>query len=235
VATLARSRKSASERQEDVIRAAIEEFACNGYHGGSTQRIADEAGISQAYVLRLFGTKKALFIAALERNCRDMIQIWDDTLGSPFKARITGTQRTVEERFGVLGESWIAFHEEDATLRMLLQALAAASDEEIRRRLSRELEDIHTWLRKRTDASFDEAQAFWGQLMMLMVGVAIGAHVTPHAAQWARSAIAIPGQSPTGEPVAATPEDSPPRAGMPAVPERASAAEAMKMSGYPSS
>ena len=46
---------------------AIDEFAKRGFHGTPTQDIADKAGISHAYLFRLFPTKTELFIAAVER------------------------------------------------------------------------------------------------------------------------------------------------------------------------
>lgn len=41
---------------------AAREFANRGLHGASIEAIAHEAGITQAYMFRMFGTKKALFL-----------------------------------------------------------------------------------------------------------------------------------------------------------------------------
>ncbi|MGW9629666.1 TetR/AcrR family transcriptional regulator [Agromyces sp. NPDC055520] len=54
-------------RQQLVLDAAMRVFARGGYFGATTSQIADAAGISQGYVLHLFGTKEALFLAVLER------------------------------------------------------------------------------------------------------------------------------------------------------------------------
>ena len=62
-ATEPRVRKSAEERREEILDVAIEHFAIGGLHGTSTEAIAHEAGISQPYLFRLFGTKKELFLA----------------------------------------------------------------------------------------------------------------------------------------------------------------------------
>jgi AcrR family transcriptional regulator len=67
VATQATERKSAEVRREEILEAAVKEFAYGGLHGTSTERIAQRAGISQPYLFRLFGTKKELFIAANQR------------------------------------------------------------------------------------------------------------------------------------------------------------------------
>ena len=51
-------RQSAEERREEILEAALVEFADRGLHGTSTEDIARRVGISQPYVFRLFGTKK---------------------------------------------------------------------------------------------------------------------------------------------------------------------------------
>src|SRR5436853_7902420 len=62
------ARKTAGERREAILEAALTEFADRGYVGASTDSIARAAGISQPYLFRLFGTKKELFLAT-ERLC----------------------------------------------------------------------------------------------------------------------------------------------------------------------
>ena len=50
---------SGPERRSQVLGIAAAELADHGLHGASTEAIAREAGITQAYVFRMFGTKKA--------------------------------------------------------------------------------------------------------------------------------------------------------------------------------
>jgi AcrR family transcriptional regulator len=64
------TRQTAAERREAVLEAASAEFALRGLHGASTDAIARRAGISQPYLFRLFGSKKELFIAVVDR-CYD--------------------------------------------------------------------------------------------------------------------------------------------------------------------
>lgn len=64
---------SADERREDVVRAAITEFAHGGYEGTSTAAIAARVGVSQPYLFRLFRDKRAIFLAAA-RRCTDEIR-----------------------------------------------------------------------------------------------------------------------------------------------------------------
>src|SRR5438094_67049 len=65
-----RQRMPAAERRELVLEAAVAEFAVHGLAGTSTEDVARRAGISQPYLFRLFPTKKALFLALVERCFR---------------------------------------------------------------------------------------------------------------------------------------------------------------------
>src|SRR5215216_1954166 len=59
-------RRSATERRREIIEIAISHFAQHGYNGTSTDQVAREAGISQPYLFRLFGTKRELFLGCHE-------------------------------------------------------------------------------------------------------------------------------------------------------------------------
>lgn len=68
VATSPRKLQTAEDRREDVMDSAMREFARRGYYGTPTTDIAKGAGISQAYLFRLFPTKEELFVACVERT-----------------------------------------------------------------------------------------------------------------------------------------------------------------------
>ena len=57
---------TAEERRAQLVDAAVEEFAQAGLAGASTEAIARRAGISHAYLFRLFPTKRALFAATVD-------------------------------------------------------------------------------------------------------------------------------------------------------------------------
>ena len=59
---------SAAERREELIAAAVHEFAHGGLHGTPVERIARRVGVAQPYVFSLFHSKRELFLAALERS-----------------------------------------------------------------------------------------------------------------------------------------------------------------------
>jgi AcrR family transcriptional regulator len=55
-------RMSMEQRRAQLLDAATRAFARGGYHGTSTDSVAREAGVSQPYVCRIFGTKLELFL-----------------------------------------------------------------------------------------------------------------------------------------------------------------------------
>ena len=69
--TAATERLTAPERREQILEAAVQVFAERGYEGASTDVIAQHAGISQPYLFRLFGTKRDLIIATVQRCFAD--------------------------------------------------------------------------------------------------------------------------------------------------------------------
>lgn len=183
-------RQKASERRESVLQAAINEFATYGYHGGSTERIASEVGISQPYVQRLFGTKKALFIAALERVCDDIVAAWQLELDRLKKAR--GPLATPEEQLQALGGTYYRFVHGVVELRLVLQGSAAAEDPEIRASLKAGMERMFSWIRQSTGASYAAVQTFWAQGMMLTIAASIRAIDDVERSEWARAVLMLP-------------------------------------------
>src|SRR5256885_2281729 len=91
-------RISADERREIVVEIASDEFAKRGFHGTPTQDVADRAGISHAYLFRLFPTKTDLFIAVAERCFQGII----DVFGKPAPAAERG-----EETLQAMGGAYI--------------------------------------------------------------------------------------------------------------------------------
>src|SRR5205807_3553821 len=63
-----RQRVPAAERRDALIDAAVHEFALRGLYGTPVDKIARRVGVAQPYVFSLFGSKKELFLAAVERG-----------------------------------------------------------------------------------------------------------------------------------------------------------------------
>lgn len=183
-------RQKAPERREAILLAAIEEFAQYGYYGGSTERIAEEVGISQPYVQRLFGTKKALFITALQRVCDDIVGAWQRALAD-LRDNHHGNP-TAEERMAAIRPAYYQFVRDVSGLRLVLQASAAAADDDIREHLKTRMSDMFHWVRMATGADYETIQTFWAQGMMLTVAASIGVTQDVNESEWARAMLMMP-------------------------------------------
>jgi AcrR family transcriptional regulator len=116
-------RKSAEERREEILEAALVEFAAHGLSGGSTEAIARAVGISQPYVFRLFGTKKELFTATIERCMRGTLEMMQSAA-----AGLKG-----EDALHAIGDAYAERLATDPTyLHSQMQAYAACDDPAIR-------------------------------------------------------------------------------------------------------
>ena len=115
-------RMPAAERREVVLRAAMAEFSVHGFAGTSTEDVAKRAGISQPYLFRLFPTKKALFLALVER-CFQRVQ---DT----FAAAADGL--TGDDALAAMADAYELLLEDRTLLLLQMQAYAACEDPETR-------------------------------------------------------------------------------------------------------
>ncbi|GAC66544.1 TetR/AcrR family transcriptional regulator [Gordonia soli] len=115
-------RMSGAQRREQVLSIAAEEFATHGLHGASTEAVAREAGITQAYVFRIFGTKKALFLelvrAAFGRVADGM--------------RRAGEGSTGLDALSAMGAQYYDLLADRTALLLQLQGFAACGDPEVR-------------------------------------------------------------------------------------------------------
>lgn len=120
---VAASRKTAEERREEILEAALTEFADHGYEGASTDTIARAVGISHPYLFRLFGTKKGLFLASAQR-------CFDDTYDT---FRMASDGLVGEEALQAMGKAYKDVITADPRrLQAQMQTYSACDDSDIR-------------------------------------------------------------------------------------------------------
>lgn len=68
------NRLPASERKKQILDSAITVFARSTYHGATTKSISEEAGVTEALIYRYFGSKRKLFIEAIEQTSSRVVQ-----------------------------------------------------------------------------------------------------------------------------------------------------------------
>jgi AcrR family transcriptional regulator len=160
----ATQRKTAEERREAVLDAALTEFGDHGFEGASTDAIARAAGISQPYLFRLFHTKKELFVAVV-RQC------FDDTY-----ARFAEASRGLEgeEALHAMGKAYKAMIVEDPRrLREQMQSYAACDDPEIAVVVRRGFGSLVDLVESK-GADPDRAMSFFAAGMLINVMASMG-------------------------------------------------------------
>ncbi len=176
----ATERKSAEERREQVLDAAIDVFAAHGLSGASTDEIARKAGISQPYLFRLFHTKKELFIASVERCFAETRET--------FERAAEG--KTGEEALDAMGHAYTDLIRSDPNrLRGQLQSYAACDDPEIRTVVRRGYGELVATVERASGAGADELSTFFARGMLINVVAAMD--LLDAEEPWARKLLAF--------------------------------------------
>lgn len=158
-------RHTAEERRDELIAAAVVRFGATGLYGTSTETIARDVGVSQPYLFRLFGTKKELFMAAVE---------W------AFRATLLAFRRAGEEAtdphdaFRRIGDAYATLVSDRRYLDIQMQAYATTHDEDVRRIVEAGFGDLVTEVMRHTRATPQQLAAFLGRGMLLNVATSMG-------------------------------------------------------------
>jgi AcrR family transcriptional regulator len=158
------ARASSDERREQVIEAAVKEFAAHGFHAGSTTAIAKRAGISQPYIYALFPNKHELFLAAN----RHVVQ----RIRGAFEEAARG-KGDAEERLTAMGDAYLRLLEDRDEIIFQMQAHAAAGDPALREPVRKEFMRLYDDVGRLSGASEDELNAFMAAGMLLNVVAAL--------------------------------------------------------------
>lgn len=167
-------RLSAEERREQILQAAVAVFAEDGYAAASTEEIARRAGISQPYIFRLFGSKRELVLAAINRCFAETEALF----------RFAAEGRTGDEVLPAIGDAYMRMiQSESSRLRAQLQAYAACDDAEVRRVVARNFGHLVELVRRLSGSSIADISKFFATGMLLNVLVAMGQFSEPQ--RWA--------------------------------------------------
>ena len=179
VATRTTERKSAEVRREEILEAAMKEFAHGGLHGTSTDAIAKRAGISQPYLFRLFGTKKELFMAS-SRRCFARVL-------ASFQEAAAG--KTGEEAFTAMGHAYDQLLADREMLLGQMQMYAACSDPEIRDATRAGFAALFRYVEEVTGADTLRIRDFFAMGMLMNVAAAMDLpQICSTDISWARGA-----------------------------------------------
>jgi AcrR family transcriptional regulator len=172
--TATSGRKTKELRREDILDAALVEFAEHGLDGASTDEIARRAGISQPYVFRLFGTKKDLFVAVVTRCFRQTLEI--------FQRAAEGKRG--EDAVRAMGDAYRGLLDgDDVYLRAQMQAYAACGDPDIRSVVRDGYGDLVAYVERVSGLPQKELATFFakGMLMNVLSSMHLGQAPEPWA------------------------------------------------------
>jgi AcrR family transcriptional regulator len=187
--TSARQRVPASERRDSLVEAAVHEFARGGFHGTPVDRIARKVGVAQPYVFSLFGSKRELFMAAVQRGF--------ELIAERFAAVAAGfdpaTAPPDTDVLDLMGDAYKELLESDRDYLMLqLQSYAACDDEVIRERVRAQYAWLMGRVRELSGAEEERIDDFFRYGMWLNVAAAMRVPDLSLGCEWVRAELADP-------------------------------------------
>ncbi|SDI95048.1 transcriptional regulator, TetR family [Frankineae bacterium MT45] len=96
------------EREAQILLAAIDVFAANGYAAAAIVDIADRAGISKPLIYQYFGSKDQLYLRCLAQVSDDLIERIEETMKreDPWISSLLGTMRAIFEALEPYPSAW---------------------------------------------------------------------------------------------------------------------------------
>jgi AcrR family transcriptional regulator len=157
-------RTSSDERREQVIDAAVKEFAAHGFHAASTGAIAKRAGISQPYIYALFPNKHELFLAVHRRVVA--------RIREAFAEAARGAEDP-EERLALMGEAYMRLLENRDEILAQMQAHAAAGDPALREPIRRDFMALMNDVGRMSGVPHERVVEFFAMGMLINVAAAL--------------------------------------------------------------
>jgi AcrR family transcriptional regulator len=161
-------RVSSAVRREQILAAASRVFGERGYVGATTDQVAREAGISQPYVVRMFGGKENLFVAVLDRALGKLLDAFNGALAD---ARARGETR--EETMARMGSAYADLIRDRGILLSLMQAFISGHEPVIGEQARAGFMRIYTLLRNEAAMDPDQIVDFLAHGMLFNVLIAM--------------------------------------------------------------
>ena len=169
--TDSRQRVPAAERRDALVEAAIHEFAQTGFHGTPVDRIARRVGVAQPYVFSLFGSKRELFLKAVERCFEKVYELLAEAAAEfDPELALPDTDATFP-----MANAYIEQLDENRDILLLQQhAYAACGDDEIRPRVRACHERLMAQVKELSGADDERIDEFFRYGAWINVNAALG-------------------------------------------------------------
>ena len=180
-----RRRVPAAERREELIAAAVHEFAHGGLHGTPVERIARRVGVAQPYVFSLFSNKRELFLAALERSFQMVADTFERAARDYREGRAAADCEDVLEAMG-RGYKDLLLSDRDY-LMLQHQSYAACDDELVRALVRHRYAQLVALAGELSGAEPERLDDFFRHGMALNVAAALGVEDLSVGCDWVRT------------------------------------------------
>jgi AcrR family transcriptional regulator len=185
----ATTRISKDERRREIVEAATREFAIGGLYGTPVDAIAKQVGVSQPYLFQLFGTKKALFIAAVQRTFERTVAAFRGA------AAEAGEDAGTEAVLMAMGLAYHRLLDDRSLLLMQLQAYTACTDPEVAEVVKDEFLRLVNFVQSASGAPDVAVREWLAQGMLMNVSAAMDLNEVD--ADWARVVCPMTGEART--------------------------------------
>jgi AcrR family transcriptional regulator len=154
-------RMTGAARRDQILAAARTVFSARGYTA-STDEVARAAGVSQPYVVRLFGSKRELFVETYRQASAQVLAALRSVEPGPDAGRL-------------MGDAYVGLLADRELLLLLMHGFIAGTDDEVGRIARHTLGEAFRLFREASGADENTARQFVAQGMLINVLLAVGA------------------------------------------------------------
>jgi len=178
------------DRRELVLAAATAVFGERGYFGATTDQVAKAAGVSQPYVVRMFGSKEELFLAVVGRALERLLATFRSAIAEAGPAGSSGVTAVTDR----MAQSYAELLADRGLLLSLMHGFLLGTEPVIGERMRDGFGQIYALLRDEAGLSPEEARVFLadGMLLNTLVSLQLAREVDTDAAFAELLACALP-------------------------------------------
>lgn len=176
-------RMKSEDRRESILTAATGVFGDYGYFGATTDQVAKAAGVSQPYVVRMFGTKEQLFLEVLQRALERLMTV--------FRGVLAEGRHDLGPRFG---RAYVDLVNDRGLLLSLMHAFVMGGDPVIGKAARKGFLEVYEFLRDEAGFEAEQVSGFLasGMLINTMIGLRLSDEYELNAAARECLTIALP-------------------------------------------
>jgi AcrR family transcriptional regulator len=157
------------------------EFAAVGLGAATGESIAYRAEISHPYLLRLFGSKRELFLTVVDRTFDELLQaVGEAASSSDGRLTIPAAEQAI-----------VTYWEDRGGSALLLQFLAACGDDEIRPVVRRRFADLYRALGRSSGLEEPEVPQLFARLVLRGATETLRLPEVAGRAAWARELLTL--------------------------------------------